>query len=172
MCLAFMGLGAVGVYDYTTNIALADAAIFFLVVISFAFTLGYGPLTNVILTEVPSLRLRDMTVRTAGMTRVVANFVVGFTLPYEIDSIGLKLGFIYGGLCFIGFWFTFFFVPECKGKSLEVIEHMFQKGVPTRKFRSYRGDVPNLTEDILIEDEKALKEEGTLTERTAQSYDV
>lgn len=169
MCCVEVGLGVIGLYNYTAQPALASAAIFFLVMLSFGFSLGYAPLTNVVMTEVVSLRLRDVSVRTAGMARVVSNFVVGFSLPYEIDSIGLKLGFIYAGFCFVAFFFTYFCVPECKGKSLEVIEHMFQQGVPSRKFRSWKGDVPNLTEEIVFEDKAALHEDEALEKETADS---
>jgi hypothetical protein len=93
------------------------------------------------MTEVVSLRLRDMTQRRAGCARVVANFIVGFTLPYMIDTIDLQLGFLFGGICFFGLIFTYLCVPKCKGKSLEEIEYLFHKGVPSRKFRSYDVDL-------------------------------
>jgi hypothetical protein len=34
-----------------------------------------------------------------------------------------------------------FFVPECKGKSLEEVDLMFHERVPLRKFQSYKADV-------------------------------
>ena len=139
-CSAF-GLGAIGVYDYESRPPLAATVIFFLVLLSCGFALGYGPLTNVVMTEVTSLRLRDMTQRTAGCARVVANFIVGFTLPYMLATIDLQLAFLFGGICLFGLIFTYFCVPECKGRSLEEIEYMFHQGVPSRKFRSYNLDL-------------------------------
>ena len=126
-CSAF-GLGAIGVFDYQSRPPLASTAIFFLVLLSCGFAVGYGPLTNVVMTEVVSLRLRDMTQRTAGCARVVANFIVGFTLPYMIATIDLQLGFLFGGICFFGFIFTYLCIPECKGRSLEEIEYLFSRG--------------------------------------------
>lgn len=35
-------------------------------------------------------------------------------------------------LCSIGF--VYFCVPECKGKSLEQVEYLFNQGVPLRRF--------------------------------------
>ena len=145
-CSAF-GLGAIGTYDYQSRPPLAATAIFFLVTLSCGFAAGYGPLTNVVMTEVVSLRLRDMTQRTAGCARVVANFIVGFTLPYMIATIDLQLGFLFGGTCFCGLIFTYLFVPECKRKSLEEIEYLFHEGVPSRKFRSYNVDLHRRYDD-------------------------
>lgn len=164
MICAEIGLGVIGGYNYTKIKPLASAAIFFLVLLSFGFSLGFAPLTNVIMTEVVSLRLRDMSVRTAGMARVVSNFVVGFTLPYEIDDIGLQLGYIYAGICVIAITFVFFCVPDCSGKSLETIEYLFHKGVPARKFKSYQGELRDHRQDSIIEDEIASHEKGALKE--------
>jgi hypothetical protein len=138
MSASAFGLGAIGVYDYTSRPPLAATAIAFLVLLSCGFSVGYAPLTNVVMIEVVSLRLRDMTQRTAGCARVVANVIVGFTLPYMMDTIGLQLGSLFGGICFFGFMFTYYCVPECKGKSLETIEHLFHEKVPSRKFDTYQ----------------------------------
>lgn len=151
-CSAF-GLGAIGVYDYQTRPPLAATAIFFLVTLSCGFAAGYAPLTNVVMTEVTSLRLRDMTQRTAGCARVLANFIVGFTLPYMLAAIDLQLAFLFGATCFCGLIFSYFFVPDCNGKSLEEIEYLFHEGVPSRKFKSYnleshrRAEVHQIAEE-------------------------
>lgn len=164
-CSAF-GLGAIGVYDYQSRPPLAATAIFFLVLLSCGFAVGYGPLTNVVMTEVVSLRLRDMTQRTAGCARVVANFIVGFTLPYMIDTIDLQLGFLFGGICFFGLIFTYLCVPECKGKSLEEIEYLFREGVTSRKFRSYDVDLHQRSgeieagDDYVQSDRLSIREKG------------
>jgi SP family sugar:H+ symporter-like MFS transporter len=50
--------------------------------------------------------------------------------------------------------FTWVFVPECTGKSLEEIDFMFNEHVPLRKFKTYRAH-----EQL----EKALKEDAVLT---------
>ena len=118
----------------------------FAVTLSCGFAVGYGPLTNVIMTEVTSLRLRDMTQRTAGCARVVANFIVGFTLPYMLAAIDLQLAFLFGGICFFGLIFTYLCVPECAGKSLEEIEYLFHEKVPPRKFKSYSLDLHHQAE--------------------------
>ena len=169
MSASAFGLGAIGVYDYTDRPALAATAIFFLVLLSCGFAVGYAPLTNVVMTEVVSLRLRDMTQRTAGCARVVSNFIVGFTLPYMMETIGLQLGFLFGGICFVTLIWTYLCVPECKGKSLEMIERLFHEGVPSRKFESYRGDLQRPREESKDDDEQVGSEKGRMGKEEVSS---
>lgn len=48
-----------------------------------------------------------------------------------------KVGFIFGALAICSFFFAYFCVPEMKGRSLEEINEMFDKEIPTRRFGSY-----------------------------------
>lgn len=74
----------------------------------------------------------------------MCRFVVSFTLPYLLNApyaaLHSKVGFIYGSMAFCALGFTFFFVPECKGKSLEEVDLMFKEHVPLRKFKTYKAD--------------------------------
>lgn len=58
--------------------------------------------------------------------------------PY--GNLKSKVGFIYGSMAFCALVFTFFFVPECKGKSLEEIYLMFMEKVPIRQFGTYKSE--------------------------------
>lgn len=106
------------------------------------FSLGWAPLTYVVTTELPALRLRDHTLRLGFVVNVVMNFAISFSVPYLIydQYAGLqsKVGFIYGSLAALALLFTWFFVPECKGKTLEQVDFMFTKGVKLRNFGSYK----------------------------------
>ena len=68
------------------------------------------------------------------------SFVVNFTIPYLVDAqyadLGSKVGFIFGSLCVCAFVTTYLFVPECRGKTLEEIDVMFNSGVKLSKFGS------------------------------------
>lgn len=70
------------------------------------------------------------------------SFVSNFILPYCIEALNSKTGFVFGSVSFLGVLFIFFCVPECKGKTLEQVDRMFQEGVPLRKFGDYQvGDM-------------------------------
>ncbi|KAF7589888.1 hypothetical protein BBP40_003549 [Aspergillus hancockii] len=85
--------------------------------------------TYVLATELPALRLRDMTLRLGFVVNVAFNFVVNITIPYLVDteyaSLNSKVGFIFGAVSALVFVCTYFFIPECRGKSLEQVDLMF-----------------------------------------------
>ncbi|KAI8942759.1 hypothetical protein NX059_000803 [Plenodomus lindquistii] len=117
-----------------------------LALMGFGFSIGWAPLCYVVTTELPALKLRDDTLRLGFLVNVLLNFAVNFSIPYLIypkyAGLDSKVGFIFGSIAAVCFVFTWLFIPECKGKTLEQVDYMFIKKVPLRKFGSY--DVPNL----------------------------
>lgn len=87
-------------------------------------------------------------------------FVVSFTLPYLLNApyanLGSKVGFVYGSMALCTLVFTFFFVPECTGKSLEEVDLMFHERVPLRKFKSYRAE--QKLERVIEKEKSGLRE--------------
>lgn len=112
-----------------------------LMLFAVAFLWAWGPLTYVVTTELPALRLRDRSQRVASIVNIFMNFLVNFIIPYLMNApyanLGGKVGFIFGSVSVLAFVFTFFCVPECKGRSLEEIDRMFHENVPIRKFRMH-----------------------------------
>ncbi|KAM0417138.1 hypothetical protein ACHAPT_012845 [Fusarium lateritium] len=102
------------------------------------FSMGWAPLSYVVTTEISALRLRDLTSRVGFTTNVIMNFTVNFSIPYLIydkyAGLNSKVGFIFGGLMAIAIVFVYFCVPECKGKTLEQVDFLFNQGVPIRDF--------------------------------------
>lgn len=66
------------------------------------------------------------------------SFLVNFSIPYLLDTkyagLDSKVGFIFGSIAFAAFTCTFLFVPECKGKTLEQVDLLFNSDVPLRHF--------------------------------------
>ncbi|KAL2879605.1 hypothetical protein SGCOL_005216 [Colletotrichum sp. CLE4] len=122
------------------------------------FGLGWGPLTYVVVTEVPALRLRDRSQRVSSLVNIFMNFLVNFTLPYLLNApyaaLQSKVGFIFGSIAVCSALFVFFCVPECKGRSLEEIDRMFHDGVPVRHFGDYpRSEIQISTVKVVDEEE-------------------
>ncbi|CAH0052386.1 unnamed protein product [Clonostachys solani] len=139
MCTALMimgGLGTQAVISTSTKIAIVSMLCF----MTFGFSLGLAPLTYVVATEIPALGLRDATLRLGFCVNVLFNFVSNFILPYLLAALGSKTGFVFGSVAFLGILFIYFCVPECKGKTLEQVDRMFQEGVPLRKFGSFETE--------------------------------
>jgi len=92
------------------------------------FQFGWGPCCWIIVSEIPTARLRAMNVAIAASTQWLFNFVVAQAVPHMLKNVG-KDGygtyFIFGSFCFSMFFFVWFLVPETKGVSLEKMDDLF-----------------------------------------------
>ncbi|KAH9209485.1 sugar transporter [Leptodontidium sp. 2 PMI_412] len=133
---AILAMGALGTQITTYGTKTGIVAL--LVIFAASFVFAWAQICYVVTTEVPALRLRDMSQRTASIVNVATSFLVNFSVPYLLytpyAALGSKVGFIFGGIIVCALIFTFFCVPECKGKSLEQVDRMFQEGIPLRHF--------------------------------------
>lgn len=138
---AILTMGGLGTVSNPTD-GHKIAIVSMLILFSAGFVFAWAPLTYVITTEVSALRLRDASQRTASMVNVLMNFAVNFSLPYLLyapyAALGSKVGFIFGAIAVCALIFTFFCVPECKGRTLEQVDRMFIEGVPLRHFGSHQ----------------------------------
>jgi hypothetical protein len=86
------------------------------------FQFGWGPVCWILVSEIPTARLRAMNVAIAAATQWLFNFVVAQAVPHMLATVG-RAGygtyFIFGSFCFSMFIFTWFLIPETKGLSLE-----------------------------------------------------
>jgi hypothetical protein len=135
--LTMGGLGLRAPLPSSYKPGIIAAFIFF----SMGFAFGWAPLTYVVTTELPALRLRDRNQRVASLVNIFMNFLVNFTVPYLLSppyaNLQSKVGFIFGSVTLLSFFFVYFCVPECKGRTLEEIDRMFNEDVPLRRFRTY-----------------------------------
>ncbi|CDH11783.1 related to RGT2-Sensor of high external glucose concentrations [Zygosaccharomyces bailii ISA1307] len=135
--LAMGGLGTAR----TTTVPMKSGIVAMMNIFTFGYAFGYAPLAYVISSEVPSLKLKDKTYRVGMLINILFAFLVAFTLPYLLNkpyaNLQAKVGFIYGAFSTLGLIYTYFFIPECKGKSLEEVDFCFYKGVPLRQFATY-----------------------------------
>lgn len=126
------------------SFAVKTSIVAMLTVFAAGYVFAWAPLNYVVTTEIPALRLRDASQRTASMVNVLANFLVNFSIPYLLYTpgagLGSKVGFIFAGILVFALIFTWFCIPECKGKSLEQIDRMFKEGIPLRNFGKYKAE--------------------------------
>jgi hypothetical protein len=91
------------------------------------FQFGWGPCCWIIVSEIPTARLRAMNVALAAATQWLFNFVVAQAVPHMLATVG-KAGygtyFIFGSFCFGMFFYVWFLIPETKGMSLERMDDM------------------------------------------------
>lgn len=132
---ALLSMGGLGINPSSSSHKAGEVATLSVFVAAYGF--GWGPLNYVVTTELPALRLRDRSQRVAAITNIITNLVVTLVLPYMLDALGSKVGFIFGAISVMAGVFVFFCVPECKGRGLEEVDRMFLDGVKVREFRNY-----------------------------------
>ncbi|OJJ37964.1 hypothetical protein ASPWEDRAFT_153987 [Aspergillus wentii DTO 134E9] len=90
-----------------------------------AYAASYGPLPWVLPSEVFPSSKRAKGVGAATAVIWISNFIIGFVVPEMIISIGWGTFLFFGLFCVAAAVFSFIFVPETSGKSLEQIADVF-----------------------------------------------
>jgi sugar porter (SP) family MFS transporter len=137
-----MWFGMAVVYTVSGRSSGASKALVGLsIVYTWVYGFGQGPVLWALGTEIPSQRLRSQTVGTASGLNFVVGWAVSFFSPYFInpESLGWgpKYGYVWGGSNIVLAVWTFLYVPETKGRSLEQLDDLFEQGVAARKFSSF-----------------------------------
>lgn len=110
-----------------------------LAVDAFVANLLILPVAFVLVSEIPSSLLRSKSVVIARNTYTVVNIAAGTITPYMLNPTawnwGAMTGFFWAAACAVGFIFTFFMVPEPKGRTTAEMDILFEKKVHVRKFK-------------------------------------
>ncbi len=99
------------------------------------FAMSLGPIGWIMVSEILPLKIRGFAMSLCTAANFGFNFVVVLSFLPLVNSIGEAYTFwIYAAIAVLCLFFTYFFVPETKGISLEQIERNWQNKVPARKF--------------------------------------
>lgn len=94
-----------------------------------SFAIGLGPVFWLLISEIYPLKIRGVAMSVATSANWGANLFVALTFLTLIQATGRSSTFWVYGLVGIGAWlFTWFYVPETKGRSLEDIESHWKAG--------------------------------------------
>ncbi|EDM01137.1 solute carrier family 2 (facilitated glucose transporter), member 2, isoform CRA_a [Rattus norvegicus] len=132
-CAVFMSLGLVLLDKFTWMSYVSMTAIFLFV--SF-FEIGPGPIPWFMVAEFFSQGPRPTALALAAFSNWVCNFIIALCFQYIADFLGPYVFFLFAGVVLIFTLFTFFKVPETKGKSFDEIAAEFRKksgSAPPRK---------------------------------------
>ncbi len=106
-----------------------------------SFQFGWGPACWILVSEIPTARLRALNVSLAAATQWLFNFVAArtvLTMQSTMGKAGYGMYFLFGSFCFLMGLFVYFFVPETKGLSLEKMDELF--GVTEAFHRKFDAD--------------------------------
>lgn len=140
-CLLLI-LVLIGIMDVvpTSGAQWVQAAV--TVIYNFIYFATLGSMAFTLLGETSSAALRARTTGLATATQAVMGIIMNFACPYMVNpdegNLKGKVGFVFGGLSAIAFVWSFFYVPELKGRSIDEIDRLFALRVKPRKMGSYR----------------------------------
>jgi MFS family permease len=87
-----------------------------------------GPVFWTLVSEIFPNRIRGKAIAFASFTQWIFNFLVVLLFPHFLASVGGAKTFLFLALMSLLQWlFTYLYVPETKGKSLEEIEQLWNK---------------------------------------------
>ncbi|HUI43243.1 MAG TPA: sugar porter family MFS transporter [Terriglobia bacterium] len=122
-------LGALGVVftqpRHDSTIAWVAVITIMLYIASFAISLG--PIFWLLISEIYPLKIRGLAEGMAAGSNWGSNFLVSLTFLTLVQALGpSKTFWLYGVLAVASWLFSYYFVPETKGRTLEEIEQSFR----------------------------------------------
>jgi SP family general alpha glucoside:H+ symporter-like MFS transporter len=109
-----------------------------LLIYTFLYDITVGPVCYSLVAEIPSTRLKIKTVVLARNFYNIGGIVNNIIMPRMILvtewNWGAKAGFFWAGACFLLFVWTYFRLPEPKGRTYGELDVLFEHRVPARKF--------------------------------------
>ena len=123
LSLAVLGF----VFRMPSGGALAWLAVVTLMVYVASFAISLGPIFWLLIAEIYPLRVRGIAEGTAAGVNWAFNFLVSITFLTLLEHLGASLTFwVYALLAIASWLFSYYLVPETKGRTLEEIEHSFR----------------------------------------------
>jgi SP family general alpha glucoside:H+ symporter-like MFS transporter len=137
-----MIVGFMGIPKMTEGISYASAAMMIIYVLVFDLTVG--PVCYSLVSEIPATRLRIKSAVLArnayNISTIVANFLNPPILNPTAWNLRGKGGFIWAGLCFLCLVWSFFRLPEPKGRTSSELDVLFESNISARKFAQTKAD--------------------------------
>ena len=135
-----LAAGIVSVFAETTRTLWAMAGLIILFI--FVFDLTVGPMTYVLVAEIPSSRMR---VKTVALARTAYNLCALVTNVLQTNMLNTlswgwrgKSCFFWAGVCALSLVYVWFRVPETAGLTYLELDLLFEKRAGARKFEGVR----------------------------------
>ncbi|KAI4225070.1 MAG: hypothetical protein L6R36_004197 [Xanthoria steineri] len=102
----------------------ASAALLLFYMLSFGAT--WGPVPWAMPSEIFPSSLRAKGVALSTCSNWFNNFIIGLITPPLVQNTGFGAYTFFAVFCLLSFAWTFFFVPETRGRTLEQMDHVFK----------------------------------------------
>src|SRR4029077_6747492 len=99
-----------------------------------SFAISLGPIFWLLIAEIYPLRIRGLAEGTAATFNRGSNLIVSLTFLTLVEKLGASSTFLlYASFSVLSWLFSFYLVPETKGRTLEEIEAFWRTGRSSRK---------------------------------------
>ncbi|EGR45879.1 maltose permease [Trichoderma reesei QM6a] len=145
LCSMLFILGFLGLVpeSHRREGSLATGSI--MVVWALFYQLTVGTVCYSLVGELSSRRLQIKTVVLARNLYNIVGIVTNVLTPYMLNPKAWDwsnyTGFFWGGICFCCIVYTYFRLPEPRGRTFAELDVLFEKKIPARKFSSTKVDV-------------------------------
>ncbi|KAI2732555.1 hypothetical protein CBS147332_1694 [Penicillium roqueforti] len=163
LCVILFVIGFIAIAPSTSATSWATGSM--LLVYTFIYDSSAGPVCYSLVSEIPTIRLRIKTVVLARNLYNCFSIFNGVVIPYMLNVDGWnwrgKAGFFWGGLCLASFIWSFFRLPEPKGRTYAEMDALFEQKVSARKFASTKVNLfheEEIKEGIETKEEKEVIE--------------
>ncbi|KAK0309222.1 hypothetical protein LTR01_004329 [Friedmanniomyces endolithicus] len=131
MCASHVVIaGLVGKYsdNWPAHRGEGWTAVAFLFVYMLSFGASWGPVPWALPSEIFPSSLRAKGVAISTSMNWGSNFVIGLITPPLVESTGYGAYIFFAAFCLQSLLWTWAFVPETKGRTLEQMDHVFKDG--------------------------------------------
>lgn len=143
MAILLFIIGCLGIISHR-NAAAQWVIGSMLLVYSFTYDATIGPVCYSLVSELSSTRLRSKSIVLArnfyNLVGIVTSIITPRMLNPSAWNWGAKAGFFWAGSCFLCFIWTWFRLPEPKGRTYGELDILFQQRVGARKFKDAIAD--------------------------------
>ncbi|PNP86641.1 hypothetical protein FNYG_00031 [Fusarium nygamai] len=107
------------------NKAAGWVGIVFIYIYDVNFSFSFAPIGWVLPSEIFNLGNRSKAMAITTSATWMCNFIIGLVTPDMLANLGWGTYIFFAAFCLLAFLFTYFFVPETRGKSLEDMDLVF-----------------------------------------------
>jgi len=143
-CALLAIIGFLGLADQSSD-SVGWAIGSMLMIFTFVYDMTVGPVCYSLVAEIPSTRLKAKTVVLARNFYNIAGIINNVITPRMLNPLawnwGAKSGFFWFGACFLCLTWTYFRLPEPKGRTYGELDILFEQHVSARKFKRTNVDI-------------------------------
>ncbi|PSN70674.1 maltose permease MAL61 [Corynespora cassiicola Philippines] len=145
LCVMLLIMGFLGLVpeQHRQRGAMATGAI--MIVWAMFYQLTVGTVCYSLVAEISTRRLQIKTVVLGRILYNIVAIICAVLSPYMLNPGAWNwsnfTGFFWGGICFLCIIYTYFRIPEPKGRSFAELDLLFEKKISARKFATTEIDV-------------------------------